>query len=50
MNLSGPGTNLDARLTSTGAYKDWSKSVDKGDNAAYHHNLVYPHFPDTATS
>lgn len=49
MNFAGPGTNLDERLTSTGAYKEWSKPVDRVDNAAYHHDLAYQHFPDTAT-
>jgi Domain of unknown function (DUF5679)/Phospholipase A2-like domain len=49
MNFAGPGTNLDERLTSTGAYKDWSKPVDRVDNAAYHHDLAYQHFPDTST-
>ena len=49
MNFAGPGTNLNERLTSTGVYKDWSKPVDRVDNAAYHHDLAYQHFPDTAT-
>ena len=49
MNFAGPGTNLNERLTSTGAYKDWSNTVDRVDNAAYHHDLAYQHFPDTAT-
>ena len=49
MNFAGPGTNLDERLTSTGAYKEWSKPVDRVDNAAYHHDLAYQHFNDTAT-
>lgn len=49
MNFAGPGTNLDERLTSTGAYKNWSKPVDRVDNAAYHHDLAYQHFPDTET-
>lgn len=49
MNFAGPGTNLDERLTSTGAYKEWSKPVDRVDNAAFHHDLAYQHFPDTAT-
>ena len=49
MNFAGPGTNLNERLTSTGAYKDWSKPIDRVDNAAYHHDLAYQHFPDTAT-
>jgi len=47
MNFAGPGTNLDERLTSTGAYKEWSKPVDRVDNAAYHHDLAYQHFADT---
>ena len=41
MNFAGPGTNLNERLTSTGLYKDWSKPVDRVDNAAYHHDLAY---------
>ena len=49
MNFAGPGTNLNERLTSTGAFKDWSKPVDRVDNAAYHHDLAYLHFPDTST-
>ena len=49
LNFAGPGTNLDERLTSTGAYKEWSKPVDRVDNAAYHHDLAYQHFTDTAT-
>lgn len=49
MNFAGPGTNLDERLTSTGAFKEWSKPVDRVDNAAYHHDLAYQHFSDTAT-
>ena len=49
MNFAGPGTNLDERLTSTGAYKEWSKPIDRVDNAAYHHDLAYQHFLDTAT-
>ena len=48
MNLAGPGTNLDERLTSTDAYKEWSKPVDRVDNAAYHHDLAYKYFTDKA--
>ncbi|XP_065642971.1 uncharacterized protein LOC136074567 [Hydra vulgaris] len=48
MNFAGPGTNLDERLTSTDAYKEWSKLVDRFDNAAYHHNLGYKYFDDSA--
>jgi Phospholipase A2-like domain len=49
MNFAGPGTNLNERLTSTGAYKEWSRPIDRVDNAAYHHDLAYEHFQDTAT-
>ena len=49
MNFAGPGTNFNEQLTSTGVYKDWSKPVDRVDNAAYHHDLAYQQFPDTAT-
>ena len=49
MNFAGPGTNLDERLTSTDAYKEWSKPVDRVDNAAYHHDLAYQHFTDPGT-
>lgn len=49
MNFAGPGTNLNARLNPTGSYKEWSKPVDRIDNAAYHHDLAYATFPDTAT-
>ena len=28
--------------------KPWSKPVDRVDNAAYHHDLAYAIFPDTA--
>ena len=34
VNFAGPGTNLNERLNSTGAYKDWSKPVNRVDNAA----------------
>ena len=46
MNFAGPGTNLDKRLTSTDVYQDWSKPVDRVDNAAYHHDLAYKYFND----
>ena len=41
MNFASPGTDLDERLTTTDAYKEWSKPVDRVDNAAYHHYLAY---------
>ena len=46
MNFAGPGNNLDERLTSTDAYQDWSKPVDRVGNAAYHHDLAYKYFTD----
>ena len=49
MNFAGPGTNLDKRLTSTDAYQDWSKPVDRVDNAAYHHDLTYKYFNNKQT-
>ena len=49
MNFAGPGTNLDKRLTSTDAYQEWSKPVDRVDNAAYHHDLAYKYFNDKQT-
>jgi hypothetical protein len=36
MNFAGPGTNLGERLISTGFHREWSKPVDRVDNAAYH--------------
>ena len=48
MNFAGPGTNLNERLTSTDAYKEWSKPVDRVDNAAYHHDLAYKYLTDKA--
>ena len=49
MNFAGPGTNLDKRLTSTDAYQEWSKPVDRVDNAAYYHDLAYKYFNDKQT-
>lgn len=49
MNFAGPGTNLDERLNQSGSYKEWSKPVDRVDNAAYIHDLAYNEFSDTPT-
>ena len=49
MNFAGPDTNLDERLTSTDMYQDWSKPVDRVDNAIYHHDLAYKYFNDKQT-
>jgi hypothetical protein len=47
-SFTGPGTRLDLRLNPDGSFKDWSKPVDRVDNAAYHHDLAYAEHPDTA--
>lgn len=49
MNFAGPGTNVDKRLNPSGSYKEWSKPVDRVDNAAYIHDLAYTQFKDTPT-
>ena len=48
-SFTGPGTRLDLRLNPDGSPKDWSKPVDRVDNAAYHHDLAYDRYSDTAT-
>src|SRR6218665_859924 len=47
-SFTGPGTRLDMRLNPDGTYKPWSKPVDRVDNAAYHHDLAYAQYEDTA--
>ena len=47
-SFTGPGTRLDLRLNPDGSYKTWSKPVDRVDNAAYHHDLAYYKYSDTA--
>jgi hypothetical protein len=48
-SFTGPGTRLDLRLNPDGSYKEWSKPVDRVDNAAYHHDLAYAEHADTAS-
>ena len=36
------------RLNPDGSYKPWSKPVDSVDNAAYHNDLAYAQYEDTA--
>ena len=48
-NFTGPRSRLDVRLNDGGSYKNWSKPVDRVDNAAYHHDLAYAKHPDTAS-
>ena len=45
-SFMGPGTRLDIRLNEDGSYKDWSKPVDRVDNAAYKHDLAYAEHND----
>ena len=47
-SFTGPGIRLDLRLNPDGSYKDWSKPVDRVDNAAYNHDLAYAKYSDTA--
>jgi len=35
-NFTGPGTKLDRRLNPDGTPRDWSKPINKVDEAAYH--------------
>ena len=37
------------RLNPVGTYIPWSKPVDRVDNAAYHHDLAYAQYEDTAS-
>ena len=41
-------TRLDLRLNPDGTPKEWSKPVDRVDNAAYIHDLAYNQYSDTA--
>jgi len=38
---TGPGTKLDKRLNADGTPKQWSKPVNRVDDAAYRHDLAY---------
>lgn len=48
-NFTGPGTNLAKRLNADGTPKDWSKPINRVDEAAYHHDLCYARHKDTAS-
>ena len=48
-NFSGPGTKLYKRLNPGGTPKAWSISINRVDNAAYHHDLCYSKHDDTKT-
>ena len=47
MNFAGPGTRLDYRLNDDGTPKQFSKPVDRVDQAAYYHDLAYNEYKDT---
>jgi len=40
-NFTGPGNKLDRRLNPDGTQRDWSKPINRVDEAAYHHDLCY---------
>ena len=46
-NFTGRGTKLYKRLNMYA--KEWSISINRVDNAAYHHNLCYSKHDDTKT-
>ena len=48
-NFTGPGTKLYQRLNQDGTPKEWSKPINRVDNAAYHHHLCYSKYDDTKT-
>jgi len=48
-NFTGPGTRLDRRLNADLTPKDWSKPINRVDNAAYHHDLCYAKNQDRKT-
>jgi len=48
-NFTGPGTKLDRRLNPDGNPRDWSKPINRVDEAAYHHDLCYATNPDRRT-
>ena len=49
-NLIGPGTKLYKRLNSDGTPKEWSRPINRVDNAAYHQDLCDSKHDDTKTS
>ena len=47
MNFAGPGTRLEYRLNDDGTPKEFSKPIDRVDQAAYYHDLAYNEYSDT---
>ena len=48
-NFTGPGTKLYKRLNPDGTPKEWSISINRVDNAAYHRDLYYSKHDDNKT-
>ena len=48
-NFTGPGTRLDLRLNPDGSPKDFSKPINRVDDAAFRHDLAYAKNTDTAS-
>ena len=48
-NFTGTGTKLCKRLNSDRTPNEWSMSINKVDNAAYHYDLCYSKRNDTKT-
>ena len=48
-NFTGSGTKLDRRLNPDGIPRDWSKPINRVDEAAYHYELCYAKNQDTRT-
>jgi len=48
-NFTGPGTKLDRRLNPDGTPRDWSKPINRVDEAAYHHDTCYAKNQDLRT-
>jgi hypothetical protein len=46
-SFTGPGTRLDLRLNPDGSPKDFSKPINRVDEAAYRHDLAYAKHSDT---
>ena len=48
-NFTGPRIKLYKRLNPDGTPKEWSKPINRNDNAAYHHEFCYSKYDDTKT-
>ena len=48
-NFAGPGTKFYKRLNPAGTPNEWSKPINRVDNAAYLHDLCYSNDDDTRT-